>query len=246
MMKPLTSVVLALVVVLTCSGGAYAAEPDPASKAADHALDSYKRHLPWEQFGFATQEEWLKARPEESVPVFWLDITMVAEGTSTIANALTDGHQVEFLVTSENRPVSRLTLRQVGDSYEREGFGGSGEGLLRGLDALPARTGARLIHFGPAEFLYLSHGRQEFMVYISKHPLDGIESFKLYTAEQILPHLQEFARSMKGSPDRSGGMSATSRDEGGTPPSFPTPWLLVGGTAIVLGAIIALRRFALR
>jgi len=205
---------------------------DPVLGPSESDHETTRRHGP----GFAGEEEWLNAKIEESLPVYRLSINKTAEGLDTIASGLTDLKLVEFVVSTGNRPSTRWTLRQARDSYERAGFGGSGEDLRKGLATLPTRTGAKLVRLGQAEFLYLGHGKQKLMVYINKVPIPGIEPFKVYTAEEIRPHLQEFARSMRSGPDQAGGMGVTSFDDGGRSPGFPTSWTLTGGLATALGA----------
>ena len=143
------------------------AGPDPAKDAAERALDVYRGFVPWEDFGFASQEELRDAVVAEGVPVFRLDPSALDGRLHRLGDAIRDVRLVEFVIASGDRAVTRLTLRRTEDGYERVGFGGDGEHLRRGLSLLPAPEGAGLVLLGPAEFLYWSGEEAEYLVNIN-------------------------------------------------------------------------------
>lgn len=240
---------LGMCVVSTFCGWIAMAETSVSSsavKAAEQALETYKGFIPWEQMGFSSHQELLDATVEEGIPVYSLDLKAVARDTDTLADKIRDTKMVEFLVASNGRPISRLTVRQVDSGeYKRVAFGLPGDNLWLGLSALPTQSGAKLVRLGPAEFLYLDHEGTEYLVSINPYPLSGIESFKPYTFKDIQPTLQKFALGMlESSPDESGGLGVSA--DGPAPPP-PALWALTAiGTLLVLGSARTIRRIARR
>ncbi len=198
---------------------------DPAKDAAERALDVYRGFVPWEDFGFASQEELRDAVVAEGVPVFRLDPSALDGRLHRLGDAIRDVRLVEFVIAGGHRAVTRLTLRRTEDGYERVGFGGDGEHLRRGLSLLPAPEGARLVLLGPVEFLYWSGEEAEYLVNINGFALAGLEPLRLYTPEEALPGLRQYARGLLGLPD-----------EPGLPPA--AAWTLAATGALFVGWVV--------
>jgi hypothetical protein len=205
-------VLLSVVAIVLCiSSTSFAAGPERGRAAAEQALQGYKEKANATDYGFQDQDELMKATIGDSLPIYRLEIGKAAQKPATIGEALSDLGLVEFAVNANGRNVTRLTLRKSGDEFSRNGFGGSGEALARGLALLPAeaRPEVKLVRFGPAEFLYMGLNKQELMVYLGPTPLHGIESHKVYTAAQILPQLQQLAQSMMANAGNDSGIEAS-------------------------------------
>jgi len=178
--------------------------PAEAVQAAERILaDRIRRYPPaWlEEMGFASEQEALEATVGDPLPGYGLSARDLAEGVATVAEATWDQATITFIVSGGGRPVARLTVIRRDGAYKFLEFGGSGEHLQRGLSALPARSGVRLLHMGPAEFLYLNHEGTEYLVYVGGGSFYGMESFQPYTYEQIRPELQKWLAGCRRQPD---------------------------------------------
>lgn len=184
-------------------------DPDEATQAARWILADRVSLYPFdmlEGMGFASVEEAREATVADPLPVSALDSEAVARGADTLAEALRSLDLVTFVVSGGGRPITQLTLKRDDAGYRFVELGGPGADLHEGLSLLPARSGARLVGYGPLDFLYLRHGETEYLVYLSWMEIPGIESGRLYTYEQVRADLQRFvARCRRNTrPDRTG------------------------------------------
>lgn len=238
-LKAVLSTLIAGMILLSGSGGstALASEANAAVEAAERALDTYKGFVPWDQFGFASEQELRQARVGEGIPIYRLDFSTAAKDLETLGDAIRDVKMLEFVVSSDGRPITRLTLRQLETGeYRRYEFGGQGEYLQRGLSALPSQAGVKLVRLGAMEFLYLNHQGTEYVVPIGPIPLSGVELLKLYTFKEVQPAIQKFAlKTLEADPDASGGPGGASAGEG----SFPASWWMLAAIGALPVGIVA-------
>jgi hypothetical protein len=216
-------VAAALLLVWPWTAGANGA--NPMRQAAERALTAYKGHVPWADFGFASREELLQAQVAEWVQVYRLDPDRVSRDLPSLAPVIRDLGMVEFVVESSGRAVTRVTLRETEDGYDRVGFGGSGEQLRLGLALLPAPSEAKLIRLGAAEFLYGVSGEAEYLVNIQGFAVGGLEPLRLYALEEALPGMRRYARAVLGEPD-----------DPGLPPA--AAWTLGLAAALLVGWMV--------
>lgn len=173
--------------------------PDNARIEAEQALNNYKHTIKGTDFEFQSEEEFQQAEVGDHMfSIYRFDVTKLSKGSNVLSDVMYDTNLVEFTINSNGKTVTRMTMKRNGETYSRNGFGGLGEPLVRGLDKFPAQAqpDVKLVKLGALEFLYLDLNDQELITYISPMPIPGIEQNKVYTAEKAIPELQQIATDM--------------------------------------------------
>lgn len=192
-----------------------AAVSDNAREAAEQALDSYKQMLKGTDFEFHSEKEFQQAKVgNHMLPIYRIDGTMLSKGPNTFSDVMYSLNLVEFTINSNGKTVTRMTMKKNGETYSRNGFGGLGGPMVRGLDAFPseAQPHVKLVKLGALEFLYVGLNGQELITYITPMSISGIEQNRVYTADQAIPKLQQIATYMIEHANEDGGVGSITID----------------------------------
>lgn len=236
-----------LVVSIVQSTLAHAAGPPGDAKArelAEQALKGYKNVIRATDFGFKSHQELEESTITDFVRIYRLDASVIAQGPNTIREAMYDTGLIDFVVASSGRPITRLTMKQSGDTLSRVGFGGDGAGLAWALNFIPdqLRSSVRMVRLGPAEFLYAADSDNEFLVYLGPRPIGNVQAFQLYSWTEIRRDLQVVASQMIQNRYTDAGIG------GGVIKGRVPDWMvnlaivLLGGS-VLAGGVYVIRRF---
>jgi hypothetical protein len=187
--------VLALLILL--SPMAFAA-PGQYQKAAEEALQHYKGFVDPERFNFTNRAELEGATLGEAVPIYVFSVVELAEGVTALENAMGDAGEVEYIVYSGGRAVTRLTMVRDGEQLVAKRFGGLGSALAEALLQLPeeARSDARMVYLNALPFVYGKVNANEFLINLQEYAIGDLEPHRLYTGREAVSRMQEIAQGM--------------------------------------------------